>query len=910
MYNNAIRTLRTLLPDSGSISADDIKNAVENILAIPTYKELNRDKLIREIEELYRIRQDDFQVIEEEERRLPWLNERRSQINFEGGFWGRYRDYLNYDKNFPPNTVNQLDRLTDKILDSLYDPTNNYFIDKKGLVVGQVQSGKTSNYTGLICKAADAGFRFIIVLAGIHNNLRSQTQLRLDEGFLGFDTKYERAFKQNNLPIGVGKGNHLLVARSAANSLGLNFNTKEPIIAVIKKNPHVLKRIHAWLSAQANEDEDNGRIIKNKSLLLIDDEADNASINISNDPDERSTINRWITNILGLFGKRGYVGYTATPFANIFIPPESDNLFPRDFIINIPTPSNYIGPGKIFGFEFHENNLEVNDTLPIVNRIDDHEAFVPNKHKNYGQLPSELPDSLKLAVRCFIITCAIRRLRGQITAHNSMLVHVSRFQRWQDHITEMIENQFQYYRRGIDQNDFAIIDEFRRTFEEDEDGYKSYVTVSDQILNSKLGNIDTKIQKHKWEDVLLHLNDAVSRIEVKAIHGGSGEALDYYEHKNGFSVIAIGGNKLSRGLTLEGLSVSYYLRSSRMYDTLMQMGRWFGYRSGYPDLCRLFTSRELNEWFCHITHASQELREEFDYMADVAGSSPEEYVLKVHNHPGVLQISATNKLRSATTVHVSWSGRLVESYELKKDIDAIENNIRNTQRFLSNLPSNFFEKRNSYLWYDIPAENVVSFLNGFQSIENLKAYNPHNLVRFIDRQLRNNELTHWRVALMSKSNAANFTSLQIAGVSRDIGLWVRKQDGDNSNNEIYYIRKSHIISPRDEAIDFTEQEYNTAMNLTYEKKKLKNGQKPPNYPNGEIIRNEMRDPKNPLLLIYLLDPFESETGIADVTNPFVGYAISFPKSNYNSFESYAVNEELLPYFNIEDDFDESEEYED
>jgi hypothetical protein len=214
------------------------------------------------------------------------------------------------------------------------------------------------------------------------------------------------------------------------------------------------------------------------------------------------------------------------------------------------------------------------------------------------------------------------------------------------------------------------------------------------------------------------------------------------------------------------------------------------------------------------------------------------------------------------------------------------------------------------LWYDIPAENVVSFLNGFQSIENLKAYNPHNLVRFIDRQLRNNELTHWRVALMSKSNAANFTSLQIAGVSRDIGLWVRKQDGDNSNNEIYYIRKSHIISPRDEAIDFTEQEYNTAMNLTYEKKKLKNGQKPPNYPNGEIIRNEMRDPKNPLLLIYLLDPFESETGIADVTNPFVGYAISFPKSNYNSFESYAVNEELLPYFNIEDDFDESEEYED
>jgi hypothetical protein len=171
----------------------------------------------------------------------------------------------------------------------------------------------------------------------------------------------------------------------------------------------------------------------------------------------------------------------------------------------------------------------------------------------------------------------------------------------------------------------------KSTFEQDENGYRSFVTVSQQILDSELKNLDSQTQVHLWSDVLEHLNDAAARIEVKSIHGGSGEALDYFDHKNGLSVIAVGGNKLSRGLTLEGLSVSYYLRASRMYDTLMQMGRWFGYRGGYADLCRLFTSRELNEWFCHITQASEELREEFDYMTDVAGSTPEQYALKVRN---------------------------------------------------------------------------------------------------------------------------------------------------------------------------------------------------------------------------------------------------------------------------------------
>lgn len=913
-----IKNIRQLLSDSSSYTREEIEDAVDEVLKMKYFINENREMLIRRIEELYTIRQDEFRSIEKADENLPWLNEKRAELDFSNGFWGRYREYLEIEKNFAPEVINKLDRLTDSILDNLFDPSLKITINKKGLVVGQVQSGKTANYTGLVCKAADSGFKLIIIMAGIHNNLRSQTQLRIDESFLGFDTQHTRAFDQRSIQIGVGDpyfGSPIVAhsltssiekgdfTQGAANALGLNFNTSEPIVAVIKKNPHVLRRIHQWLAAQANEDNELGRVIRNKSLLLIDDEADNASINISNDPDRQSSINGWITQILNLFGKNAYVGYTATPFANIFIPLDDQNLFPRNFIKNIPAPSNYIGPEKVFGFSPLEEDEASNTVLPIVSRINDYSGFVPDRHKKDDQLPSSLPESLKRALRCFIITCAIRRLRGQTTVHNSMLIHVSRFMRWQDHIAELVSNQFIYYRRGIDQNDEVILDELKSTFEQDDNGFKSYVSVSEQILDSELKNLDSQIQVHKWSEVLQHLNDAASRIEVKSIHGGSGEALDYFDHKNGLSVIAVGGNKLSRGLTLEGLSISYYLRASRMYDTLMQMGRWFGYRGGYVDLCRLFTSRELNEWFCHITQASEEVREEFDYMSDVAGSTPEQYAIKVRTHPGVLQITATNKMKSAVPIQISWAGRLVESYEFKKDISVIDNNLRNTQKFISGLPVNFAPKPNAFIWYDIPSEQVINFFEGIQSVENLKKAEPRKLIQFITTQLRNGELTEWRVALMSKPNAKNNSHFVVSGNSVSIGQWKRTEDDKNSSEQLYYLRKSHIISPSDEFIDFTDAEKVRAMELTnlHRKKEVE-----AMYPSGQVVRNELRNPRNPLLIIYLLDPEESleKYPLPKGTNPFVGYAISFPKSNFNAPVSYAVNEELLDRFDIvEEDFE-------
>jgi hypothetical protein len=908
MIQNAIRTARTLLPEGSAITLAEIDQAVDQVLGLRQFATLDRDTLVREIQSIYNVRMDDFRIIESTERRRPWLNERRTQIWPPGhsSFWGRYRDYLEIEKNYAPEVLNRLDRLTDRTLDSLFDPTQSVIIDKRGLVVGQVQSGKTSNYTGLICKAADAGFKLIIVLAGIHNNLRSQTQLRIDEGFLGFDTQHQRAFDQNNHWIGVGNIHTGVIAHSltssldkgdfttgAANGLGINFNTNEPIIAVVKKNGGVLNRLLVWLSSHAVDMTDGRRVIRNKSLLLIDDEADNASINTRPENDGTTRINGLIRDILRRFDRSAYVGYTATPFANIFIPLTEDDLFPRDFIINIPAPSNYIGPEKVFGFEPVEEEDESDTVLPIIRRVEDHQPLMSGAGDGDGML-AEVPDSLKVAIKSFIITCAIRRLRGQIRVHNSMLIHISRLIVMQRHLKELVENIFDFYRRGIEMNVPTIIEELKRVFEEDTNTWKSYITTSREILNSTLAGIDPQIKVHEWPEVLPFLNEAASRIMVREINGGSADALNYFDHKDGLSVIAVGGDKLSRGLTLEGLTVSYYLRASRMYDTLMQMGRWFGYRPGYVDLCRLFISRELNEWFCHITLASEQLRDEFDYMADVAGSTPDQYALRVRTHPGVLQISASNKIRRAVEVRVSWSGRLVESYELSKRPDLILANLEAATTLVTALGNPAETSGRYFMWRNASIAEVKDFLRRFNTFDNLKSASPANLLRFIELNERFGELDLWAVAVISKDRTAKRYNTS----SLDIGLITRREDDDKSSGEMYYIRKSHIISPGDEFVDLSEPEYQDALRRTAQLWRDKGKEGTPSFPSGEVVRNTVRKPNRPLLLLYFLDP---EGAGGDSRTPIIGYAISFPANDRDDAVSFAVHEQLLNQFNLQDD---------
>lgn len=395
MIQQAIKSARILLPEGTYVTTQQIEEAVDEVLLLPRYQDIERKQLIREIESIYNIAIEDFTAIERKPE--PWIYKKYSNISWQ--FWDRYRDYLQIDKNYSNSIIEQTDRLTNRILDGLFDPSIQTPVTKYGLVVGQVQSGKTSNYTGLICKAVDSGYNLVIVLAGTLNNLRTQTQIRIDEGFLGFDTQFQRAFNTGQHTIGVGIGRRPIPVHSVTSSASagdfsekttLTFHTNEPIILVIKKTRPRLEKLVQWLASQAKVNHKGEKKVTNKNLLLIDDEADYASINTSKENDPATATNRLIREVIGLFNNVGYVGYTATPFANIFIPIEEDQLFPKDFIINLPAPSNYIGPDKVFGFRFVEDDVS-NSVLPVVRRIDDYLTFIPDKHKK-----ADLPDWKKI----------------------------------------------------------------------------------------------------------------------------------------------------------------------------------------------------------------------------------------------------------------------------------------------------------------------------------------------------------------------------------------------------------------------------------------------------------------------------------------------------------------------------------
>lgn len=909
-YQTAIEICQSIIGRKTSIADSEISDAVDKVKMI--YPDIDGKKLKDELLSMYSVRIDMFQMLEGKDRREPWLKDFKADQKSKWEFWIRYAEYLEKQQHFPPSVIMQLDELTDRILDKLFNPQRTEIqLSKKGLVVGQVQSGKTANYTGVICKAADAGFNLIVVLAGIHNNLRSQTQNRLDEGFLGFDTLFERVYasnQKNKIGVGLIPGYANAIASSittsaekgdftkrAAETLGINFNTPQPILLVVKKNVSVLKRLYSWLHTQST-----GGKITNKALLVIDDEADNASINTNRQELDPTKINGKIRDILSLFNRSGYVGYTATPFANIFIPQDDNDLFPKDFIINLPAPTNYIGPEKVFGTSVIPDD-ENNDLLPIVNPIIDSEKFVPQGHKKDDYKPEyrDIPESLKTAVKCFIVTCAIRIARGQGNKHNSMLIHVSRYQIWQNHIKELVEKLFNYYKQEIEAEDIDILEEFRNVLEVDTPDYRSYKTVTEIIAQSKYKYIDNNLTVHSWNEIKPLLYKAVQKIEVKSINGTSGDCLTYYDNeKTGVSVIAVGGDKLSRGLTLEGLSVSYFLRASKMYDTLMQMGRWFGFRHGYVDLCRLFTSNELNEWFRHITLASEELRAEFNYLAE-SGGTPDNYALKVRTHPGCLQITSLSKMRYAKQVEVSWAGRLIETYQLPMDKGKKRNNLVATDNLLSSL-GQYEHCGNNYLWRNISPDSICDYLTQFKVPDSLKKVNLELITEYIKNLVELKELTSWSIVLMSKKGTSD--SVYTFSNGLQIGCFDRNR-ANETNWDSYYIRKNHIVgNQQDEFADLPNDLLSQALRQTVARKQA-NGEvwdKP--YPAPDIVRQEFRPRTTPLLIVYPLNPecanikdddnkiIEGTISYQKTDEPFIGFAISFPSSTENLAVSYAVNQ--------------------
>lgn len=774
----------------------------------------------------------------------PWLNNARGSI--EWYYWDRYRRYLNGKERLPPQVIRGLDNITDQILDHLEDPKKSGRWARKGMVVGHVQSGKTANYIGLVNKAADSGYKVIIVLAGMINLLRNQTQFRLDNGFIGLDTEKKEV-------IGVGRFTNVKTPayfttnvndfrKAIANQIGVGIGSlKEPVVLVIKKNKSTLENLIDWFKFN------NPHNLKNHPMLLVDDEADHGSIDTSKDGAEATTINRKIRELLHLFDRSSYVGYTATPFANVFIDPESesamlgDDLFPRDFIISLDPPSNYVGSTRVFSSD---------SDLDIVRIVNDYGDYLPLKHKKDWQ-PEDIPTSLKKAIEVFILSRAIRLLRGQVKVHNTMMINTSRFTAVQSNVKLLVDEYLKEIRQ-------SVINYYR-------------LNTGEALKNGTLASLkeifDQELSQsgYTWERVQGELKRSVSPIGVIEVNSSSAaEPLDYSKHNypDGRNVIAVGGMSLSRGLTLEGLIVSYFLRNSVMYDTLMQMGRWFGYRDGYEDLCRIYMTAEAESWYAHISDATEELREEFIRMK-AAGMSPKDFGLCVRSHPESLIVTARNKMRTGTNIlrQVSLEGRLVETSVLLNHPHTIQRNIASIHAMVldANQYGQKADSKAGYFWQNVPSQYIIQFIDRFNNHPASQLTEKRPLKDYI-QCLVTKGIENWDVVLVSlaKTNQSKVKT-EIGGLK--VITQVRKvtEYPDKGGNGIE-LNKRRVASRGLEKTGLSEEEI-----ITAEK----------NFSSKNISDRAYRSMrKRPLLMLHVLDCRLNDSSLF---NKGIGaYGVSFP----------------------------------
>lgn len=892
LLNSAYGTANSLLELETRITQEALERTVDLVIAMPPYRDVERTRLLRRLEAKNNTLVGGYSIIDDKEF-SAWVKVAREKHPF--AFWERYRHWMDRGKGWATGPLVQLDRMTDDILDRLRDPETPGSWDRRGLVVGDVQSGKTGNYTGLICKAVDAGFPLVIVLAGVHNSLRSQTQLRLDEGFLGFDTRLSLlAEDQENQRIGAGKmpSAPFLVAHSltssadggdfkaaTANGTRLIPGGRDPIILVVKKRVSILENLIAWVqSVRAVDDPTTpgGKIVRDVPMLVIDDEADNASANtnefrnddgtIDEDADPTKT-NLLIRRLLVSFEKSAYVGYTATPFANVFMHHEAKHkiggpdLFPRSFIINLPAPSNYIGPEKVFGINRPGADGEAKG-LPIIRSITDAAAIFPPGHKM--DLPvTDLPDSLKEAILAFILVCAARRARGDVNVDNSMLIHVTRLVAVQDKVAGLVDDHLVDVVRQLEfpgTGGTALADLqalWRKEF-----------SAKSEILQAALSDHD--LPPVEWKDVKKQLFDAANRIRVRRVNGSAKDALDYSDHPGGLSVIAIGGDKLSRGLTLEGLSISYFIRTSKMYDTLMQMGRWFGYRPRYADLCRLYTSPTLVRWYRHIATATAELRDEFD-LAFNTGQTPLQFGHRVRTHPDGLLITAANKMRAGSRVRAGFSGTISETVSFEK-VQA-QPNFNAFSEFLARLPKQ--EGQGRQQWDDVDGSDVVVLLRQVETSRESWKANARALAEYVSNRVAAGRLEKWTVVLAGNGRSK---------VSRMVGPYTVTLTDREPDKQDGKITIGRLVSPADESVDLDRTAQMRAMDQTvaaWEKKPDPKRDRP-QAASGPFIRRQ-RSPNRGLLIIYPID-----AGLPDDL-PLMGFAVSFPFDEDAPLVDYAEN---------------------
>jgi hypothetical protein len=837
----------------------------------------------------------------------PWVQDVKASIQWT--YWDAYAKQLR-TKNLGHEVIRVLDQDTDNILTECGNPGEAGPWSAKGLVMGDVQSGKTASYCGLISKAADAGYKVIVLLTGMIEDLRAQSQERLDEGFVGRDSRELLDRVRSDRTIGAGRFSSKtpnVLTSIDSDFLKANYralggiplqNISEPVLLVMKKNSSPLTNLVEFLDSQMKK----GGSKLDLPLLLIDDEADNASVNGRKD-ENPATINGLIRQLLSRFSRVSYVAYTATPFANVFINPDiDDDLFPANFVYSLDTPSSYLGVASYFS----DDGSHASAVVPIT----DAEAALPYRHKKEHPLP-EIPESMKDAISVFLLSCAIRDLRKEPLRHRSMLINASRFTDVQARIASKLKTEL-----------YLLVEDIKQYLGNDErwPGH------------ARLARLAELWAKHyadcgvTWTEVRAALYESVASVRVVTINQRTetSERLNYSQYANsrhGRRVIAVGGLTLSRGLTLEGLCVSYFYRNSKAYDTLLQMGRWFGYRPGYDDLCRIWVDPLAKGWYAHLAQVVAELRQDIVRM-HANKQPPIRFGMRVRSHPNALIVTAINKMRNASHVEVavSYSGFGAETPLLPEGQDRNSANLLHVASFTDELPPASMIGNRLY-WPNIPKSLISRFLDGLDILDINTPFmkDSSGKVRPLLAFISTNGLAtleNWDVCI-PQGNGKAVDALEVRSSNGDvIKVRPRERQFERTRRKIGFLRinRQRVGEISDERVGMTDTVRRTAE-ADWAEERRQNAKLGATVP-GYFYRRYL---DKPLLTIHVIEPVDpSEDKIEDMLRQsevepklLVAVSLSFPMFDGASASVvYALNKVALREAGLLDDDEAGDEDQD
>lgn len=667
-------------------------------------------------------------------------------------YWPALRKHL-LDTNWSPQDVAELDEASNIVLASCQSPWETSSAGR-GMVVGYVQSGKTTNFTAVIAKAADAGFRLVIVLSGLTKSLRRQTQVRLNEQLKDlsplswvFLTDEDRDFDR------------------ATGVIPVLFNPSLRTCIVIKKNTSRLKKLNRFLDDAARTGQ-----LANCPILIIDDEGDQASLSPNCDQTKATRVNKEIVKILDR-PRVNYISYTATPFANVFVNPfHEENLYPRDFIYPMKETKGYFGSRLMFGSDVDRGGLNVVREISYL----EEDNFV-------GVDAPKRSDSLSVAIQWFLMAATARRIRENgIQPHTTMLINASERVQYHFEMWKVVRDTVQEIQQRM-ANDASLKIELESLWNSEM-----------ELVNPQQFGLEKLPFDHIWAElgqtiVLLGPltgtnHDSNPECGIVVDNSGAEVRLAYSDARPR-PIIVIGGSTLSRGLTLEGLVCSVFARSTKLYDSLLQMGRWFGYRRGYEDLPRVWMFNEVFERFEFLARVELEIRDEIQRYAE-SNLSPIDFGLRIRMHPG-MSITRQAMMKGANRVKFDFSGARPQTTFLENLREKIDRSYTATNKLVAGLISSDYERTivtNGTLFRNVSGSHIRSFFDsndGYLLSASNEYFNNDPLCKYIDLKNSKGEIQNWNVVFYSIKGSRNTPSVENVnmGVVRRSRLKTKTEDG-------------------------------------------------------------------------------------------------------------------------------------